>query len=538
GAHDPQWFAEYPPRLMELFWECGRRMAPLDHVSSERVKENLHLVGSAFQSDDLVRRFFTALCSRPHHAGLALRQAAETGLLARYIPEFAEVEGVVRYEDFHSYPVDEHTLRAVEAIAALQDMEGPIGQLLQRTLEHLRDPHILMIAILCHDLGKAGGEEHVEEGVRLVWQICERMGMSDEDTERIAFLVEHHMLMNNIAMYRDTDDLDIVSDFAKTMKTADRLQALLLLSYADLSAVGPNVWTEWKGALLAKLYLKSEQILLGRAHFDEAFWLSPKAKAIESAASDAFRPHVSDHVQQLGERYFVAFSPREVLEHMECLREARKSGLAVHCVANEDTGTSDVVVCTRNCHGLFAKIAGCLSSQLADVRRASVFTTPDGYAVDSFTVVDAANRRTLTAGQVSALTRTLHDVLLSDEPVQTHVDRARNRLFSLNHAHAPVPTRIGFDNEASRTDTVLDVETGDRTGLLYDIARVLAGFGIDFQSSHVATDARQVRDSFYIRMGDTKIEDEAIQADLRFQLTAVIQPTGLGSFDPVIDNKL
>lgn len=526
AAQDPQWFAEYPPRLMEVFWECCRRRAPLDHESREWITENLHLAGSAFQRDDLVRRFFVALCSRPHQAALALRQASETGLLGRYIPEFADIEGVVRYEAFHSYPVDEHTLRAIEAIAAIPEAKGPVDRLLQRTLEHLRDPHILVIAILFHDLGKAGGEEHVEEGVRLARQIGARMGLPEDDVDRIAFLVRYHMFMNDIAMYRDTDDLDIVAEFAKTVGSPDRLQALLLLSYADLSAVGPNVWTEWKGVLLSKLYLKAEQILLGRAQFDEAFWLAPKARAIEEHAPETLRPHVSSHLRQLGERYFVAFTPEQVIDHMECLREARVSGLSVHCRANEDTLTSDVVVCTRDSHGLFAEIAGCLASQLADVRRASVFSTPDGYVVDSFTVIDAAHRRPLSGGQVVALEKTLRSVLLDGSDVQSHVNSARNRLFAVNHARMPVQTRVDFDNGASRTDTVLDIESGDRTGLLYDIARALADFGIDIQSSHVVTDARQVRDAFYIRMGNRKVIGSATQAALRSKLEAVIRSSG------------
>ncbi len=526
GAESSQWFAEYPPRLMEIMWESCRRQVPLDHVSRERVTENLGLVGEAFRRDDLVRRFFVALCSRPLHAGEALRQAAETGLLGAYIPEYADVDGVVRYEDFHSYPVDEHTLRAIEAIGTISDAEGPIGHLLQRTLEHLRDPHILIIAILCHDLGKVSGEEHVEEGVRIVEQIGGRMGMAEEDVERIAFLVRHHMAMNHIAMYRDTDDLDIVAEFAHTMGALDRLQALLLLSYADLSAVGPNVWTEWKGALLAKLYLKAEQILLGRAPFDEAFWTSPKAKAVETMAPEDLRPQVEGHLKQLGERYFVAFTPPQIVAHMACLDEARSNGLSVRVEERSDTGTSDVVVCTRSRHGLFAQIAGCLTAQLSDVRRAAVFTTPDGFAVDSFTVVDAANRRALTAGQVKSLTRNLERVLLDEDPVQDLVDKSRNRLFGFNKVRVPIPTRISFDNEASRTDTVLDIETGDRTGLLYDIARVLAGFGIDFQSSHVVTDARQVRDAFYIRLGDAKVADEALQASIQTALEGVFHSRG------------
>ncbi len=185
-----------------------------------------------------------------------------------------------------------------------------------------------------------------------------------------------------------------------------------------------------------------------------------------------------------------------------------------------------MVVCTRSRHGLFAQIAGCLTAQLSDVRRAAVFTTPDGFAVDSFTVVDAANRRALTAGQVKSLTRNLERVLLDEDPVQDLVDKSRNRLFGFNKVRVPIPTRISFDNEASRTDTVLDIETGDRTGLLYDIARVLAGFGIDFQSSHVVTDARQVRDAFYIRLGDAKVADEALQASIQTALEGVFHSRG------------
>jgi [protein-PII] uridylyltransferase len=524
GGKDPRWFAENPPRLMEVIWACGRYKAPLAHATRELVKKNVHLVGDAFRENDLVRRFFVALCSRPLQAGLALREAAETGLLGAYIPEFKEVAGVVRYEDFHSFPVDEHTLRALEALAAIPEMEGPIGRLLQVTLDHMREPHVLVIAILCHDLGKAGGEEHVEEGVRLARTICSRIGLSEEDTERIVFLVEHHMVMNHIAMYRDIDDLDIISNFARTMRTADRMRALFVLSYADLSAVGPNVWTEWKGALLAKLYLKTEQILLGRAQAGDDYWTMAKAQAIEAEAPDTMKARVTPHLQQLGERYFIAFTPEQVIQHMHCIEEAQASGLAVRWFNHEETGTSDVVVCTRNRHGLFANLAGCFASQLIDVQRALVFTAPNGYVVDSFTVTDAMNRRPLTERQIQSLREVLQSVLMEGVPVQDFVARSKNRLFALHQPRVPVATRIRFDNTASRTDTVVDIETGDRTGLLYDIARIFAEHGVDIVSSHVVTDARQVRDSFYVRLSEAKIEDPAVQTAVRSELESAIRP--------------
>ncbi len=263
-TQDGKWFAENPARLMEIFWECARRRASLSYATRTWVAENLSLVNYAFRSSSAVRRYFVAICRRPLDAGLALREAANAGLLGAYIPEFAAIKGIVRYEDFHSYPVDEHTLRAIEALARIPSTTGSVAQLLQKTLECVREPHVLVMAILLHDLGKIAGETHIAVSIRLAQTICARIGLPEEDAEAVEFLVRHHMLMSDISFYRDTDDPDTVNQFAETVKSDERLRQLLLLSYADLSAVGPNVWNEWKGVLLLKLFLKTERLLLGR----------------------------------------------------------------------------------------------------------------------------------------------------------------------------------------------------------------------------------------------------------------------------------
>ncbi|MCC6142165.1 MAG: HD domain-containing protein, partial [Candidatus Hydrogenedentes bacterium] len=237
---DPHWFAEHPARLIEVFWQATRRKVLLSPATERLVRQNLHLVNEAFRSNDLVRHFFVAICNRPAQAGAILRQMHECGLLSAYLPEFAAIEDIVRYEDFHHYPVDEHTLRAIEALAQIPAMTGSVAGVLQRTFEQLSSPYLLVLAILFHDLGKAGGEEHVEEGARLSQHLCQRMGLRTDETDRIVFLVRNHLLMTHISMYRDTDDWHTVHRFAETMKSDERLRELLLLSYADLSAVGPN----------------------------------------------------------------------------------------------------------------------------------------------------------------------------------------------------------------------------------------------------------------------------------------------------------
>jgi len=523
GLSDPNWYAENPARLMSVFWESARRGLPLSSGTLDQVAANVHLVGDTFRTNDLVRKFFVATCSRAETAGLALRQAAHSGLLGRYLPEFSAIHGVVRYDDFHHYPVDEHTLQAIEALGRIGTMEGPVGGFLKAALEHLSDPYILVMALLLHDLGKAKGEEHTEEGKLLARQIGQRIGLPEEDTERIAFLVKHHLLMTHIALYRDVDDNDIVESFARTMKTEQRLRALLLLSYADLSAVGPGVWTEWKGALLLKLYLRAERVLAGLSETaDEAFWELPKVAQIEEMVPEALRGRVREHVKDMGAHYLLAYSPAAIGQHVECIGEAEEKGLAIRVAPSEDARTTSVVVCVPDHLGLFEEVTGCFVSQLVDVQEANLFTRSTGLALDCFRVSSASRGGSLTEGETAQLTKVLTSVLSREKPVESFIEQSRRRVFALLHPPAPVRTDVRFDNAASRRFTVVDIMTGDRTGLLYDMAKALRERGVDISSARIVTDARRVRDSFYLSRSHEKLVDPAELATIEEALRGAI----------------
>lgn len=523
ASQDRHWFEESPSRLMSVFWESARQDLPLSAETQDRVSANLDLVGDTFRANDLVRRFFLAICNRPLQAGMALRQAAHTGLLERYLPEFAEIRDVIRYEDFHSYPVDEHTLRALEALARVPHMTGAAGDFLKVALEHLADPHILVLALLFHDLGKASGEEHSAEGTRLAHVIGGRIGLPEEDTERIAFLVQHHLLMTHNALYRDVDDMDVVDAFASTMQTEHRLRALFLLSYADLSAVGPNVWNDWKGALLLDLYLKTEKALLGSTPtVGETFWEHPKADRMRDLLPERLRKNAEAHLRDFGDRYFAAFPSEAIAAHMECLEEADANGFAVRIDSDSETGMSQVVISTRDHRGLFQELAGCFVSQLIDVQRAALFTRSDGMALDCFTVVCASRQRPLTQRQANALEDVIADVLTHGKSVEEYLEGSQRRLFTLLHPPVPVRTSIHFDNEASRRFTVVDIITGDRTGLLYDVVHALTEKGLDIESARIVTDARRIRDSFYIAHNGGKITDSERLAEIEEALIDAI----------------
>ena len=525
GGGDPYWYAHNPARLMETFWHCARHMAVLSRPTERLLRANLHLVNATFCSSDLVRRFFVAICNRPLQAGHALRQAARCGFLERYLPEFGAIEDVIRYRDFHSYPVGEHTLRAIEALGKIDELDGAIRGCLREAVEHLTDPYVLVMAILFHDLGKASGDVHIEESVRLTRRICGRIGMPEDDEERIAFLVKHHVLMTNLSQYRDIDDEGVVESFADTMTNEQRLRALFLLSYADLSAVGAGVWNEWKGALLMQLYLRTVQRLLGPAEtVVQEFSRSPKALRVLELVGSEREEEALEHITGLGSRYLAAFGPHDIRAHLDYVQEARQKGLLVSTTTNEVAGMTHIVICVQDRPGLFSQIAGSFASQLVDIHTAAVFTRPDGYVLDSFMVMDSRRQAPLTAAQVDSIKEVLGRVLLEFEDVQDYVDSSRRRLFVLLQPRVPVTTRIDFDNASSRTHTVVDVETGDRTGLLYDITRAMAKRNMNISTARIVTDARRVRDSFYVTRENKKIADLDEQEDLRQEIHQAIHP--------------
>lgn len=534
GATDKHWFAESPPRLMRVFWESARKRLPIADATLARIQAQLHLVNEDFQSSDLVRRFFFAICAHADIAGRVLRQMAECGLLGAYLPEFARVQGLVRHKQFHSFPVDEHTLRALEALGDIPSIPGPVGRYLEKTLEHVQEPSVLTLAILFHDLGKAAAEEgHVEAGVEIAERCAMRSGWPPSIAERVGFLVRNHMLMNEISMYRDTDDPALVKNFADTMRSDERLRQLLLLSYCDLRAVAPGVWNDWKGALLVKLSLRTERMLSARDDgLAEESWRRSRA-AVAAAQLAALIPGMTEpeadermarHLDDFGDRYLIAFNPHQIADHVLALEEARDQGLVMRHIVREDTRASEVVIVTADRPGLFASIAGAFTCQGAAVQSAGLFTSRSGAVVDSFHVSDSREARPLTSQQFQAIERILRAVLFEGDDIQRHVDQSRRRLFAILQPPAPVATRVSFDDLASSSDTVLDVETGDRTGLLYDMAAVLSGHGVSVLSARIDTDSLRVRDAFHIQENGKPLTDPALRERLRDELHARLDP--------------
>jgi len=514
---DPNWFIENPVRIMELFWEVSRRKVPLGYTLQHWVQQSLHLINDSFRANEVVSKYFLAICSKPFSAGFTFREMDKVGALSQYLPEFGAIQGIIRYKDFHSYPVNEHIIRASESLEIIPRLSGTVGDILKKVLKEIEDPQFLVISILLHDLGKVEGESHIEAGVQIARTICDRLGLGEDDSEHVAFLVGNHQLMVNVALYRDIDDVEIVQAFSSTVQTENRLKELLIISFADLYAVGPNIWNEWKGSLLVNLYFKTLRTLKKEVSKDlsEEEFLTKKIEQILEKTPNKTRADLEFHLNSMGSGYLDAFTPDEVVIHLDCLEEAMNNELAIRCWSNESIGMSHLVVSTRDKQGLFAQIAGCFASQLIDIYNASLYTREDDWVVDCFLVRDAPQYRPLTEGQIIALEKTLKAVILEGKDVQMLVDKTKTKLFALKKSLVPVQTYIRFDNESSALHTVIDIETGDRTGLLYDMASAFSIMGLNIFKARINTGAYRVRDSFYVQFHGGKITHRILQSAIR-----------------------
>ncbi|MCX8064338.1 MAG: [protein-PII] uridylyltransferase [Candidatus Hydrogenedentes bacterium] len=524
SVKDSKWFLENPPRLMELMWEVSRRRLPVSYGVNELVMNSLSIIDDTFRANEVVNRFFFEICSNLNSIGFTLREMIKLGILQRYIPEFGAIVGVIRYGDFHSYPVDEHTVRAIEAIQELPKYTGKIGNFLNEVFKNIKSPTVVILALLFHDLGKVEGEEHIEAGVRIARTICARMGLDDSTTEHIAFLVKYHQLMVDVALYRDIDDIEVIQAFTYTVEDLEKLDELLIVSYADLFAVGPGVWNEWKGSLLIELHSKAMKLIRsGESEYREYKEIvKRRIKNLVVSFEEEKRPRLENHLNLLTPGYLDSFTTDEILVHLECVDEAVEKGFALRCSDDETINMSNIVISTRDKRGLFAEIAGCFASLLIDIHSASLFTREDGWVVDCFLVRDPVQHRPLTETQIMSLEKVLRSVLLEGKDVQALVDKARSKLFAIKKPNIG-DTIIKFDNESSARHTVIDIETPDRTGLLYDIAYAFSVMGINIYKAKINTGTLKVKDSFYVDFMGGKISNRILQSAVRAGLLESIR---------------
>ena len=526
-------FNEEPPRLMRLFQHLQERDLRISGELQQLIRRRLHLVDKTFQYSKAVRETFTAICSTKGKVGRTLRAMHEVDFLGRYIPEFGQLTCLVQHEFFHRYTADEHTLVCIEKLDRVISTDEPKLQEYRVIFQKLEDPLVLYLGLLLHDTGKASSaRQHAEASAVFASRVARRLQLTPEQRKALVLLVDSHIAMSLTAQRRNLDDPATIAEFAAVVKSQPNLDQLMLLTLADGQGTGDENWSDWKESLVWQLYRSTTLYLADGAAFyrQRSIEREDLEQAVHRALGPDFRDEIDAHFEYMPDRYFQTFKAPDIAEHILLFRGfliARYNGAAgplapaVRWVSRPEQGHSEVSICGWDRRELLARIAGSFSSAGLNILGADVFTRGDSLVLDLFRVSTASLEAVTDARAMAEVEARLGRAFERDdfEPVSPEAQAVKKRKLQVSQG-LDFPTRISIDNEAHPTYTIVDVQTPDRLGLLYDLLRALGSAGAQIALSRIATEKGAAIDTFYLTdMEGRKMKSSAsvtrLQAALR-----------------------
>ncbi|MBN1282505.1 MAG: [protein-PII] uridylyltransferase [Proteobacteria bacterium] len=483
-----------------LFAASGRTGLPVDPetrgalAAGRRWREGL----SSGAASPALRDMFAKLDSLDS----VLSQMRECGALDAAFPEMAALFHSAQRDGLHSYTVGVHSVKAVAEISALARSGG--RHALSRTLAQVKRPAVLALAAFLHDIGKGRGGDHANKGAAIAAAIASRLGFDPVDCRDVEYLVRSHLLMSILAFKRDIRDPSLIERFAQSVSSAEMLAMLYLITYADLRAVGPSVWSEWKGGLLEELYSRTvRQMAAGEVSAvkrgREAERIVKSAMRRMGAGCD--EGELRRFLKTLPERYLFSVEPESLAAHFMMSREMGDRPVSTVTREIAARGCTEFSVVTKDSPGLFAKIAGVLSANGANIIDAQLYTSTEGKAIDVLWVTDSLHGPFDDAERWSRIRSELAQAVSGERELAKIVGgRFRRRLMAWNAARSPVEVTV--DNDVSAMHTVVEISADDRRGLLYTIADAIHELGLMIDLARITTHVDRVIDVFYIKGPD------------------------------------
>src|SRR5450759_3097864 len=485
----PQRLDVEPELALRLFEFVARHGVRLSSEAELRIAARLPLLRDYFIPPQHLWPALSQLLGLPH-APAAVRAMHETGVLTAIFPELAGIECLVIRDFFHRYTVDEHTLVALQNLWSLRTTVEPWCRSFRDLLAEIKEPGVLAFALLFHDSGKGSlAEGHIDASLRLVEDPMSRIRLPGQDRDMVMFLIERHMDLSAAMFSRDVFDPRTIRDVAHQVGTVGRLKVLTLLTYADIGAVNPTSMTPWRAEQLWQLYLMVYNELTREL----------QTERIEAVPTGS--PERIAFLQGFPVRYLRTHSEDGIGEHMALEEKSRQRGMAVD-IRKLDSAWQLTLV-ARDRPGLFAAVAGTLSSFGMDILKAEAFSNLRSMVLDTFTFADPARTLDLNPSEIDRLHATVQRVLSGKADVK---ELLRNRPKPvLPSRKAGIQARVVFDSEASGTATLIEIVAEDRPGLLYDLATAISANGGNIEVVLIDTQAHKAIDVFYVTADGGKL---------------------------------
>ncbi len=522
---DPNVFAKAPINLIRLFWVAARNELPIHPDALRLARQSLQRIDAKLRADPEANRLFLEILTTPHSSERALRLMNEAGVLGRFIPEFGRIVAMMQFNMYHHYTVDEHLLRALGELAAVElgqrKDELPLTSEIIGTISHRR---ALYVALLLHDIAKGRKEDHSIAGAQIARKLCPRLGLDEAETETVAWLVRYHLVMSNTAQGRDLADRRTIEAFAQIVQSVERLKMLMALTVCDIRGVGPGVWNGWKAELLRTLYWETEVVLAGgHSSVDRKRRVAHAQKELRAKlllwSDHEFAEYAARHYPAYWLRVDLAHKVQQALLLHACAKEMRS--LATEVAVDAFRGVTEVTVIAPDHPRLLTIIAGACAAAGANIVDAQIFTTVDGLALDTICVSRAFDRDEDEKRRGERIAKAVQQALRGEirlsDLVAAKAEAGQDRAETFT-----VPPDVVIDNSLSHMYSVIEVSGLDRPGLLFDLTLALSRLNLNIASAHIVTFGEKAVDAFYVSdLTGAKITSAPRQGAVRRQLLEV-----------------
>jgi [protein-PII] uridylyltransferase len=518
-------FKKDPVALLRLFHVAQQHELDIHPRALRAVSQSLRLINQELRENEEANRLFLDMLTSRKDPETTLRRMNEAGVFGRFVPDFGRIVAQMQYDMYHVHTVDEHTLFAIGILhrieAGVLEEELPLATELMPTIV---SRCALYAAVMLHDIAKGRGGDHSVIGEQIALKLGPRLGLTDEETETVAWLVRWHLLMSSTAFKLDIGDPQTIRNFVESVQSPERLKLLFVLTVADIRAVGPKVWNGWKAALLRELYYRAIEVISGETSGDGG-------RSHIAAAQTAVRRLLPDFSEAefttfagLGYPfYWLSFDPATHARHARLMREAEATGapLTVEKRVDVQRSVTEITLYTADHPGLFSRIAGALAVCGANIVDAKIMTMSNGMALDTFCVQDATGAPFDRPDKLAKLAVVFENVLTGN--LKLHREFARSPAIPSRTRVFTVAPRALIDNKASASHTVIEVNGRDRSGLLFELTRALTGLNLQISSAKISTYGEKVVDVFYVKdLFGHKVDHPTKLADISHTLKAVL----------------
>jgi len=519
-------FKEDPINILRLFQIADAHDFDIHPNALQKVSRSLKLVVEELRDNEEANKVFLDILCSKHNPENALRRLSESGVFARLVPEFGRVTALMQFNMYHHYTVDEHTIRAIGILSRIEKGEladdHPVATV---AINEIVDRHVLFVAMLLHDIAKGLPGDHSEVGAEIAQELCPRLGLEEDETETVAWLVRVHLLMSNVAQKRDISDPKTVETFAQIVQSRERLRLLTCLTVADMRATAPGVWNGWKGQLLRDLYDATMTVLDGgmSARFRQERIAAAKAD-LADALTDWDEGEREAYLDSQFDTYWLGTERDRQERHARLMKDAKVSDqpLLVDWTVRNDRAATEITIIAPDHPGMFARVAGAIALAGADIVDAKGFTTSDGRALEIFTIQDQDETAFTDKRRLERIPTRIEEALKGGMQLPKEFDN-KGRVAKRMKPFKVAP-RVLIDNQASDVFTVIEVNGLNRLGLLYDLARVFYYHNLTIGSAHVSSFGERAVDVFYVKdlFGQKVVHEgklKKLEDDLRMALT-------------------